>query len=168
MSIQIRHVKKRFGSFIALDDISLDLVRTQNITDVGHLTSDDDSGEDKMEKGAKTEGKTAWNVAEKYIKIATHEAYDVLQLIKPDHLVRATDYIKQQIDFACQLEAKGFTYIIEGDGLYFDTSKLNDYGKLARLDIDGLEAGARVSVEGKRNITDFRYSLVWDRPREAA
>ena len=133
----------------------LDVVRTQNITDVGHLTSDDDSGEDKMEKGAKTEGKTAWNVAEKYIAIATHEAYDVLQLIKPDHLARATDYIKQQIDFARQLEAKGFTYIIEGDGLYFDTSKLNDYGKLARLDIDGLEAGARVSVEGKRNITDF-------------
>ena len=133
----------------------LNVVRTQNITDVGHLTSDDDSGEDKMEKGAKTEGKTAWNVAEKYIEIAMHEAYDVLQLIKPDHLVRATDYIKQQIDFARQLEAKGFTYIIEGDGLYFDTSKLNDYGKLARLDIDGLEAGARVSVEGKRNITDF-------------
>lgn len=133
----------------------LNVVRTQNITDVGHLTSDDDSGEDKMEKGAKTEGKTAWNVAEKYIAIATHEAYNVLQLIKPDHLVRATDYIKQQIDFARQLEAKGFTYIIEGDGLYFDTSKLNDYGKLARLDIDGLEAGARVSVEGKRNITDF-------------
>ena len=58
----------------------LNVVRTQNITDVGHLTSDDDSGEDKMEKGAKTEGKTAWNVAEKYISIATHEAYNILCL----------------------------------------------------------------------------------------
>lgn len=129
--------------------------RTQNITDVGHLTSDDDAGEDKMEAGARREGKTAWDVAERYIKIADDEAYDLLKLTRPDHLARATDYIKQQIKFAEDLESKGFTYAIEGDGLYFDTSKLLDYGKLARLDIDGLEAGARVSVEGKRNITDF-------------
>ncbi len=129
--------------------------RTQNITDVGHLTSDDDAGEDKMEAGARREGKTAWDVAERYIKIADDEAYDLLKLTRPDHLVRATDYIKQQIKFAKDLESKGFTYVIEGDGLYFDTSKLSDYGKLARLDIDGLEAGTRVSVEGKRNITDF-------------
>ena len=129
--------------------------RTQNITDVGHLTSDDDAGEDKMEAGARREGKTAWDVAERYIKIADDEAYDLLKLTRPDHLARATDYIKQQIKFAEDLESKGFTYAIEGDGLYFDTSKLPDYGKLARLDIDGLEAGARVSVEGKRNITDF-------------
>ena len=135
-----------------------DVKRTQNITDVGHLTSDDDAGEDKMEKGAKREGKTAWDVANKYIEIADREAYEILKLIRPDNLTRATDFIKEQIDFAKVLEDKGYTYIIEGDGLYFDTSKLEDYGKLARLDIDGLEAGARVSVEGKRNITDF---AVW-------
>lgn len=129
--------------------------RTQNITDVGHLTSDDDSGEDKMQKGARQEGKTAWDVAKKYSDIASHEAYDILQLIRPDHLEPATKFIDQQIAFARELETKGLTYIIAGDGLYFDTSKLNDYGKLARLDIEGLEAGARVSVEGKRNITDF-------------
>ena len=129
--------------------------RTQNITDVGHLTSDDDSGEDKMEAGARRENKTAWDIAEQYIKIADHEAYEVLGLIRPNHQVRATDYIDQQINFAKILEEKCFTYIIDGDGLYFDTSKLDDYGKLARLDIDGLEAGARVSVAGKRNITDF-------------
>ncbi len=152
----------------------VEVVRTQNITDVGHLTSDDDDGEDKMEKGARREGKTAWDIAEKYMQIAEHEAYDVLKLTRPDHLARATDYIQQQIDFARQLEVKGFTYIIDGDGLYFDTSKLTDYGKLARLDIDGLEAGARVSVEGKRNITDFavwkfsptdaKRDMEWDSP----
>lgn len=148
--------------------------RTQNITDVGHLTSDDDAGEDKMEKGAQREGITAWDVAQKYIDIANHEAYELLRLVRPDHLVRATDYIPQQIAFAQELEAKGFTYIIPGDGLYFDTSKLTDYGKLARLDIAGLEAGARVSVAGKRNITDFaiwKFSptdttrdMEWDSP----
>ena len=143
----------------------LEVTHTQNITDVGHLTSDDDGGEDKMEKGARAEGKTAWDVAEKYMKIAEHEAYELLGLTRPTHLVRATDYIQQQIDFARGLEDKGFTYIIEGDGLYFDTSRLSDYGKLARLDIEGLEAGARVSVEGKRNITDF---AIWKfSPRDA-
>lgn len=148
--------------------------RTQNITDVGHLTSDDDSGEDKMEKGARQEGKTAWDIAKKYSDIASHEAYDILQLIRPDHLEPATQFIDQQIAFASELEAKGLTYIIAGDGLYFDTSKLSDYGELARLDIEGLEAGARVSVEGKRNITDFaiwkfsptntKRDMEWDSP----
>ena len=139
--------------------------RTQNITDVGHLTSDDDAGEDKMEAGARREGKTAWDVAERYTAVADYEAYELLGLTRPDHLVRATDYIAQQIAFAQELESKGFTYIIEGDGLYFDTAKLADYGKLARLDIDGLEAGARVSVAGKRNITDF---AIWKfSPRDA-
>ncbi len=128
--------------------------RVQNITDVGHLTSDEDAGEDKMEKGARKEGITAWDVADKYIKIAEHEAYDMLGLLKPDHMPRATEYIKQQIDFVAELEKKGFTYNIE-DGVYFDTSKLETYGALARLDIKGLKAGARVDTEGKKNPTDF-------------
>lgn len=128
--------------------------RVQNITDVGHLVSDDDSGEDKMEKGARTEGITAWDVAHKYIKIAEDEA-NRLGLLQPDKLVRATDYIQQQVDFVSRLEAKGYTYTIENEGVYFDTSKLNDYGKLARLDIQGLQEGARVSVGGKKNSTDF-------------
>ena len=130
---------------------------TQNITDVGHLTSDDDDGEDKMEKGAKREGLTAWDVAEKYIAIADKEAKQ-LNLLPPDHLVRATSMIDQQVHFAQALNAKGYLYKIEGDGMYFDTAKLSDYGKLAQLDVSGLEAGARVSVAGKRNITDF---AVW-------
>ena len=129
--------------------------RTQNITDVGHLTSDDDNGEDKMEKGARAEGSTAWDVAKKYAAIAEHEGYELLKLIRPTHLTAATDCIEQQIEFAKDLEAKGLTYVIEGEGLYFDTSKLTDYGKLAKLDIAGLEAGKRVAVSGKRLVTDF-------------
>lgn len=131
--------------------------RTQNITDVGHLTSDDDNGEDKMEKGAKREGITAWDVAEKYIAVADREAA-LLNLLPPDHLIRATAMIPEQIAFAKELDDKGYLYEIKGDGMYFGTSKLADYGKLARLDVEGLEAGTRVSVEGKRNITDF---AVW-------
>jgi cysteinyl-tRNA synthetase len=130
-----------------------DIERTQNITDVGHLVSDDDDGEDKLEKGARKEGLTAWQVADKYIKICADEAAK-LNLLPPAHLVRATDLIPEQIKFVQDLESKGFTYQIE-DGIYFDTSKLNDYGKLARLDIGGLEAGARVQVRGKKNKTDF-------------
>lgn len=129
--------------------------RVQNITDVGHLTDDQDAGEDKMEKGARKEGLTAWDIAKKYSQVAEHEAYQLLKLVRPDELVPATALIDKQIEFAQKLEQKGFTYIIPGDGLYFDTSKLDNYGELARLDIDGLEAGARVAVEGKRNITDF-------------
>ena len=131
-----------------------DVTRVQNITDVGHLTSDEDAGEDKMEKGARSEGLTAWDVAEKYIKIADHEAYELLGLLRPDHMPRATEYIEQQIDFVKELEIKGFTYVIE-DGVYFDTSKLKDYGRLAKLDIEGLKAGARVDDSGKKNPTDF-------------
>lgn len=131
--------------------------RVQNITDVGHLTSDEDAGEDKMLKGALREGITAWEVAKKYSDIADDEAYNQLGLIRPDHIPRATEYIPQQIAFVQELEAKGYTYVID-DGVYFDTSKLDNYGELARLDIDGLEFGARVADTGKRNPTDF---AVW-------
>ncbi len=149
------------------------VVRVQNITDVGHLTDDGDAGEDKMQKGALREGKTAWDVANKYIDIANHEGYELLRLIRPDHLPRATDYITQQIDFVRQLENGGYTYQI-ADGIYFDTAKFPDYGKLARLDIDGLRFGARVADSGKRNPTDFalwkfspeneQRDMEWDSP----
>lgn len=148
--------------------------RTQNYTDVGHLVSDDDSGEDKMEKGAKREGVTAWDVAAKYIAIADREAYELLALERPNHLVRATSLIVEQIAFVQELEAKGFTYVIPGEGVYYDTSKFPDYGKLAQLDIAGLDAGARVSIKGKRSITDFalwkfspadqKRDMEWDSP----
>lgn len=149
--------------------------RVQNITDVGHLTSDEDAGEDKMLKSALKEGTTAWDVADKYIQIADHEAYDLLDLVRPDHMPRATDFIEQQKAFVQELSDKGFTYTID-DGIYFDTSKLKDYGKLARLDISGLQFGARVEDTGKKNPTDFavwkfsapneKRDMEWDSPIE--
>ncbi len=140
-----------------LIDAGYKVTRVQNITDVGHLTSDEDAGEDKMLKGALKEGITAWQVAEKYIAIADNEAYNQLGLLRPDHIPRATEYIPQQIAFVKELDKKGFTYVID-DGVYFDTSKLKNYGALARLDIDGLQFGARVADTGKKNPTDF---AVW-------
>ena len=140
-----------------LKDAGYDVTRVQNITDVGHLTSDEDAGEDKMLKGALKEGLTAWQVAEKYMAVADDEAYNKLGLLRPDHMPRATEYIPQQIAFVEELEKKGYTYTI-ADGVYFDTSKLTNYGELARLDIDGLQFGARVEDTGKKNPTDF---AVW-------
>lgn len=147
---------------------------TQNITDVGHLTDDGDHGEDKMEKGARKHGKTAWDVAKQYTEITIHEAEELLALERPTHLVPATSLIAEQIAFVESLERAGHTYIIEGDGIYFDTSTIKDYGKLARLDIEGLRAGARVEATGKRNSTDFavwkfspkdtKRDMEWDSP----
>jgi len=126
-----------------------------NITDVGHLTSDADTGEDKMEKGAAREGKTAWEIAEFYQQAFVADL-DRLNIIPPDVWCKATDHIPEQIALVRKLEEKGFTYVIDGDGVYFDTSRLSDYGKLVRLDAEGLKAGARVDVvAGKRNVTDF-------------
>lgn len=150
-----------------------DVTHVQNITDVGHLTSDEDAGEDKMLASALKEGTTAWDVAKKYIAIADDEAFNQLGLHKPDSLPRATEYIAQQIAFVEELEKKGYTYKI-ADGVYFDTSKLDDYGQLARLDIDGLQFGARVEDTGKKNPTDFavwkfsnpaeKRDMEWDSP----
>lgn len=126
-----------------------------NITDVGHLVSDADMGEDKMEKGAEREKKTVWEIAEFYTK-AFMEDTEKLSIISADIVCKATDHIKEQIELIEKLEEKGFTYIIE-DGVYFDTSKLKDYGKLAGVKSkEGLIPGARVEVaEGKKNPTDF-------------
>jgi cysteinyl-tRNA synthetase len=124
-----------------------------NVTDVGHLTSDADSGEDKMEKGARRMGKTAWEIAEFYIA-AFQTDLRQLNIQEPAIWCRATDYIAEQLDMIRCIEANGFTYRT-GDGVYFDTSRLPDYGHLARLNIAGLQAGARVDVGEKRNITDF-------------
>ncbi|MCK5113406.1 MAG: cysteine--tRNA ligase [Phycisphaerae bacterium] len=125
-----------------------------NVTDVGHLVSDNDDGEDKMALGAEREGKTVWELAEFYWE-AFKKDMQRLNLIEPDVWCKATDHIQEQIDQVRILEEKGYTYII-ADGVYFDTSKLDDYGKLGRLDIAGLQAGHRVKMtEGKKNYTDF-------------
>jgi len=123
-----------------------------NITDVGHLTSDADSGEDKMEVGSKRSGMTAWQMADHYTD-AFQKDLKRLNIIEPGTWCRATDHIKEQILFIQDLESKGYTYKT-GDGIYFDSQKLNNYGYLARLDIDGLIAGARVDNE-RRHVTDF-------------
>ncbi|MCG3154171.1 MAG: Cysteine--tRNA ligase [bacterium] len=143
-----------------------------NITDVGHLVSDADTGEDKMEKGARRTGKSAWQIAEEYTRIF-QEDLQHLNILPPTIWCRATDHIREQIDTIRCIEAKGFTYRTS-DGIYFDTSKLPDYGYLARLDIEGLQAGSRVEVGEKRNPTDFalwkfsppgqKRQMEWDSP----
>lgn len=144
-----------------------------NITDVGHLVSDADEGEDKLEKGARREGKTAWQVAEFYTQ-DFKQGLKSLNIQTPTHLEPATSHIKEQIELVQKLEQKGYTYVID-DGVYFDTSKLSDYGKLARLNIEGQQEGARVEANSqKRNPTDFavwkfspkdtKRDMEWDSP----
>jgi len=125
-----------------------------NITDVGHLVSDADEGEDKLEKGAKREGKTAWEVADFYTQDFLH-GMELLHISTPDHIVKATDHIAEQIELIQKLEAKGYTYATH-DGVYYDTSQFEGYAAFARLDLDSLQAGARVEYNReKRNPTDF-------------
>ena len=124
-----------------------------NVTDVGHLTSDSDEGEDKIEKAAKKEGKTAGEIAGYYLKLF-QEDFKKLNIIEPDAWPKATKHIKEQIELIQRLEQKGYTYKTS-DGIYFDTSKFKNYGKLGKLKIEGLEAGKRISLGEKKNKTDF-------------
>ncbi|MEK6904506.1 MAG: cysteine--tRNA ligase, partial [Nanoarchaeota archaeon] len=124
-----------------------------NVTDVGHLTSDSDTGEDKIERAAKREGKTAREIANYYLRIF-QEDFEKLNIIRPEKWPKATEHIKEQIELIKKLEQKGFTYRTN-DGIYFNTSKLRDYGKLARLKKQGIQAGKRVALGEKRNNTDF-------------
>jgi cysteinyl-tRNA synthetase len=143
-----------------------------NVTDVGHLTSDADEGEDKMEKGSRRTGKSAWEIAKLYTD-AFLDDLRALNVEGPDVLSRATDHIREQIDFIVDIERNGYTYRIS-DGIYFDTSKQPDYGYLARLDKAGLEAGKRVDIGEKRHATDFalwkfsppdaKRQMEWDSP----
>ncbi len=128
--------------------------RVMNITDVGHLVSDADDGEDKMEKGARREGKTAWEIAEMYSEDFL-AGMEKLGLLPPEHLVKATEFIPQQLDLVRILKEKGYTYQTS-DGIYFDTDKFPAYADFARLDLDAQKAGARVEAnEQKRQAWDF-------------
>lgn len=128
--------------------------RVMNITDVGHLTSDADEGEDKLEKGARREGKTAWEVAEFYTQDFISGMQD-LGLISPQHITKATDFIEEQLDLVRTLKDKGYTYQAS-DGIYFDTSKFPSYADFANLNLESLKAGARVAFsDEKRNPSDF-------------
>lgn len=131
--------------------------RVLNLTDVGHLASDADDGEDKLEKGAKKEGKTVWEIAEKYSEAFLND-FRNLHLTEPQKIAKATDYIKEDIAIVDQLTAKGYTYETS-DGVYYDTSKFTSYSDFARLDLDQMRAGARVKFnDEKKNISDF---AVW-------
>ncbi|TAH32204.1 cysteine--tRNA ligase [Candidatus Saccharibacteria bacterium] len=144
-----------------------------NITDVGHLVSDADEGEDKLEKGARREGKTAWDVAEFYTDYFV-KGLERLNISKPDELPKATDHIVEQVELIQKLEEKGFVYTIS-DGVYYDTSKFPQYADFARLDLDEQQDGARVERNTeKRNPsdfalwkfspTDYKRDMEWDSP----
>ena len=131
--------------------------RVLNLTDVGHLVSDGDEGEDKLEKGARREGKSAFEVAKMYID-AYMKDFHLLNLTEPDVLARATDYVKDDMEAVDEMTKNGFTYETR-DGIYYDTSKFPGYADFARLDLEGLKAGARVDFsDEKHNAADF---AVW-------
>jgi cysteinyl-tRNA synthetase len=150
-----------------------------NLTDVGHLTGDNlgdaDTGEDRLEKASKNEGKTAWQIAEYYGRDFV-ESFDRLNLIRPMTFSKATEHIKEQIELVEKIEKKGFAYRID-DGIYFDIAAYekagNTYGELSNL--EEIKAGARVEVNPqKRDPRDFalwkfspveeRRQMEWDSP----
>lgn len=150
-----------------------------NITDVGHLTGDNlgdaDTGEDRMEKASKREGRTAWDIAEFYAKAFAADT-KALNIEVPTTVPKATDNIPEQIAMVQALEKKGYTYMTS-DGIYFDVTKWKDYGKLSGQKLEDKKAGARVELnEDKKNPFDFavwKFSpegevrqMEWDTPWE--
>lgn len=132
-----------------------------NVTDVGHLTGDNegdaDTGEDKMEKGARREGVSPWQIADKYIK-QFKESLTLLNINEPDILCRATEHIPEQIGLIKKIERNGFAYKTE-TGLVFDTGKFAGYADFARLNLEDQRAGSRVEIdEEKKKPWDF---LLW-------
>lgn len=145
--------------------------RVLNLTDVGHLVSDGDEGEDKLEKGAAREGRSVWDVAEAYIE-KFRKDYQSLELVEPEVWARATDYIEDDMQAVDLMTERGFTYETS-DGIYYDTAKFDRYADFAKLDLAGLQAGARVGFsEEKRNASDFavwkfikpgeKHAMRWD------
>ena len=144
-----------------------------NITDVGHLTDDSDDGEDKMVKGARESGRTVWEIAEHYTDAFFRDT-DALNILRPHTSCRATDHVDEMIRIIKQLEDRGYAYE-SGGNIYFETSKSESYGRLALLDRQELQDGARVPVDrNKRNSSDFalwftkskfkNQVMLWDSP----
>jgi cysteinyl-tRNA synthetase len=144
-----------------------------NITDVGHLTSDADTGEDKLAKRAKSEGKTAWEIASFYTDYFK-QGLVRLNFTQPWQMPKATDHIQGQINFILGLEKKGYTYRTS-DGIYYDTSKFPNYASFAKLDLDEQQPGARIEPNPeKHNPSDFalwkfspsnvQRDMEWDSP----
>lgn len=154
-----------------LNHSGLKVKRVLNLTDVGHLTSDADEGQDKLEKGAEREGKTVYEIAEFYSDDFLKN-YRSLNLTEPDVIAKATDYIEEDMKMVDKMTENGFTYETL-DGVYFDSSKFSNYADFARLDLKGLQAGARVNYSSeKRNPSDFavwkfikpgeKHAMRWD------
>ena len=145
--------------------------RVLNLTDVGHLVSDGDEGEDKLEKSATREGKTPQEIADFYTNIYLKD-YERLNFLPPEVLARATDYIEADMHEVDKMTKNGFTYETR-DGVYFDTTKFPAYASFAHLDLEGLQAGKRVEFsDEKRNAADFavwkfiqpgeKHAMRWD------
>ena len=156
-----------------LEFLGYDVNHVMNVTDVGHLTDDADSGEDKMLKAAGQTGKTPWEIAEFYTK-AFFEDIRRLNIEMPTTVCKATDHIQDMINLIQRIEANGYTYQAGGN-VYFDIAKFKDYGKLALLSLEDLKAGSRIEVDAnKRNPHDFvlwftqskfeHQAMVWDSP----
>ncbi|HAJ77563.1 MAG TPA: cysteine--tRNA ligase [Clostridiales bacterium] len=125
-----------------------------NITDVGHLTSDADSGEDKMEKASKKENKSPFEIADFYTKWFLEDCKK-LNIDLPEKLAKATDHIQDMINFVEGLVKNDMAYVVDGN-VYFDVKKLKNYGRLSGINLDDLKAGARIAVnEQKRSPYDF-------------
>ena len=149
------------------------LKHVMNVTDVGHLVSDSDEGEDKMELGAAREGKSAWEIA-RFYENKFWQDYDALHCTRPTVVSRATAHIPEMIALVKTLEDKGYTYRTS-DGIYYDTSKFERYDALVgHARISGLQGGARVELGDKKNNTDFalwkfspkdkKRQMEWDSP----
>jgi cysteinyl-tRNA synthetase len=151
----------------------LEVTHVMNITDVGHLTSDADSGDDKMVKSAEERGKTVWEIAEFYTAAFFRDT-GLLNVRRPSIVCKATDHIPEMIALIARIEARGYTYQAGGN-LYFDVSKFPSYGELALLKLEDLKAGARIEVDpNKKHPADFALwftkskfegqAMVWDSP----
>jgi cysteinyl-tRNA synthetase len=150
-----------------------EVTHVMNITDVGHLSGDNDEGEDKMVKSAEERGKGVLEIAEFYTQAFFNDT-GRMNIIRPSVVCKATDHIADMIDLIRRIEQRGCTYSAGGN-LYFDISTSPSYGELALLRLDDLKAGARTDVdENKRNPCDFalwftkskftNQALVWDSP----
>jgi cysteinyl-tRNA synthetase len=151
----------------------LEVNHVMNITDVGHLVSDGDEGEDKMAVAMKREKKRSEEIAQYYTDIFFDDCRK-LGIIRPKTVCKATEHIQEMIEMIARLVDNDAAYLAGGN-VYFDVSKADRYGKLARLDLDKLEAGARIEVDtNKRNPHDFvlwftkskfeNQELQWDSP----
>ena len=147
------------------------LKHAMNITDVGHLVSDADEGEDKMLKSAREEGKTPLEIAEYYTNRFLNDLHN-LNIDMPEIICKATDHINEMIEFVKKLLENGYAYETT-TAIYFDVSKLDEYGILSGINLSEQKAGARVEIdEEKRNPYDFalwikapeNHLMKWDSP----